>query len=72
MNMPEKIIDIMHREGIRFTFDKNCQVLNCTELSKWQQDITHTLEGKLTLELCDKHMKDFDKNISFRIEVKKK
>jgi len=44
----------------------------CKNLAKWDQDITHALEGKMTLELCDKHMKDFDKNKVFSIEVKKK
>lgn len=71
MNFAEKIIDQAWKDGIRFTFSKECQVINCKEISKWQQDIVHQLEGKLTLELCDKHMKDFDKNISFRIGVNK-
>ncbi len=71
MNIPNKIIDLCHKEGLRFSFDKDCMVLNCKKLAVWDQDITHQLEGKIKLELCDKHMKDFDENKSFRIEMSK-
>ena len=69
---PNKIIDYCHKQGIKFTFDKDCMVQGCKKLSKWEQDITHQQEGKITLHLCQKHMNDFDKNIVFKIEVQKK
>ena len=65
----EKIVELAHEDGVKFTFD--CQVKGCNGLVRWEQDITHQEHGKMTLALCDKHMKDFDKNIPFEVEMRK-
>ena len=67
----EKIIDFCHKEGIKFTFDTDCQVKGCDKVAEWEQDVTHQKEGKLTLHLCQKHTDDFDKDFTLEIEVTK-
>lgn len=63
----DKIIDQAHKDGIKFTFDSDCDVLNCQNVSEWNQTITHPTEGKMILNLCQKHQDDFDKDISFQV-----
>ena len=66
-----KIIALAHKNGVKFTFDTDCQVKGCEEIAKWEQEIHHQEQGKMTLELCDKHMKDFDNDKCFEVEMKK-
>ena len=69
-NFFEKIVKVAHQDGIKFTFDTDCQVKGCNEISEWEQDITHQEQGKMKLHLCNKHMADFDADIGFEVEVK--
>ncbi len=70
-NIGNKIIDFCHKEGIKFSFDSDCQVKGCDKVAVWNQDVTHQKEGKMVLELCEKHMNDFDKDFTLEIEVVK-
>lgn len=64
-----KIVDQVHKDGGRFTFDIDCMVINCKALSEWEQPIIHPTQGKITMHLCEKHMNDYDKNKSFSISL---
>lgn len=71
MNLGKELIDYCHKQGVKFTFDSDCMVKGCNKIAVWDQTITHQTEGKMVLELCQKHIDDFDKDISFDIEVNK-
>jgi len=69
-NIGQKIIEHCHKQGIRFSFDSECDVLKCKRVVEWEQEITHPKEGKMVINLCEKHMQDFDNDVSFEV-VKK-
>lgn len=69
-HMGKEIIDYCHKQGVKFTFDDDCDALNCENLSTYIQDITHPKEGKMSLNLCDKHIKKFNKDESFKVTMK--
>ena len=73
-NIGKEIIDFAHKQGIRFTFDSECDVIKdgvrCKNIAEWAQDITHQTEGKMKLDLCQKHLDDFDKDICFDVILK--
>ena len=67
----EEIVERAHKDGVKFSFDKDCMVKNCKLPAIWDQFITHPTEGKMKLVLCQKHIDDFDANKPFEVVIKK-
>lgn len=69
MNLFEEIVEKAHEGGVKFTFDTDCQVKGCDKVAIYVQELTHVEHGKMQLELCEKHAKDYDNGIPFEAEV---
>jgi len=72
MNFFEEIVEVAHKNGVKFTFDTDCCATGCKKVAIWEKEITHQTEGDMTLDLCEKHMNEFDENKPFNVEVKSK
>lgn len=66
----KKIIERAHKDGVKFTFDDDCQVKGCKLPALWELKITHPTVGKMKLDLCGNHLKDFDNDKPFEVEMK--
>ena len=69
MNLFEKIVKQASKDGIQFKGVDYCIAQKCNNVAEWEQEITHNTEGKINMNLCEKHMKAFNDDKSFNIEI---
>jgi len=68
----QEVIEKCHKEGIKFSFDDDCQVRvdgkPCPFAGNWEVD--YPINGKkTTLHLCDEHSECFVKGTDVELEI---
>jgi hypothetical protein len=66
----EKIIEQAHKDGVRFTFDVNCNAIKCPNLAEYEQPMVfNDSRKKFVLNLCYAHQVMLDNDEEFEAKV---
>jgi len=69
----EDIIEHCHKNGVKFTFDSDCQVKlpdgkKCPNVATWEQKIKIGKQWRW-IDLCDEHIKPFEEGQDIELQI---